>query len=84
MSIAGVEVAKGSRVRLRPGSRRADAQDMFLVGRVARVEGVFLDVEDRHYVAVTLADDPDADLHGAHGRYFYFQPDELEPLADGP
>lgn len=82
VSVGGVAVARGSRVRLRPGSRRADAQDMFLIGRIARVEGVFLDVEDRHYVAVTLDDDPGADLHAAHGRYFYFQPDEIEPVAD--
>ena len=37
--VAGVEVTKGSRVRLRPGQRRADAQDMFLAGRVATRRG---------------------------------------------
>ena len=37
--VAGVTVAKGSRVRLRPG-QRADAQDMFLAGREATVGGV--------------------------------------------
>jgi hypothetical protein len=82
VDIGGVAVARGSRVRLRPGSRRADAQDMFLVGRVASVQGVFLDVEDRRYVAVTLLDDPGADLKLAHGRYLYFYPDEIEPLAE--
>jgi hypothetical protein len=79
VDVGGVVVAKGSRVRLRPGNRRADAQDMFLAGRLATVEGVFLDVEDRRYVAVTVADDPGADLHAAHGRYLYFYPDEIEP-----
>ena len=34
--VAGARVARGSLVRLRP-SRRADAQDMFLAGREARV-----------------------------------------------
>lgn len=83
VDVGGVAVARGSRVRLRPGRRRADAQDMFLVGRIASVEGVYLDVEDQRYIAVTLADDPGADLQIAHGRYLYFYPDEIEPLVDG-
>jgi hypothetical protein len=77
--IGGVAVAKGSRVRLRP-RRRADAQDMFLAGRVATVQGVFFDVEGNTYLAVSLADDPAAELHEWHGRYLYFYPDEIEPL----
>jgi hypothetical protein len=55
---------------------------MFLEGRVGMVEGVFVDVENRNYVAVTLADDPAADLYQAQRRYLYFSPDELEPLAE--
>jgi hypothetical protein len=82
VAVDGVALAKGSRVRLRPGVRRADAQDLFLAARTARVEGVFLDVEDRHYLAVTLEDDPAAELHQWHGRYLYFAPDEVEPLEE--
>ena len=44
--VAGQRVARGSRVMLRPGARRADAQDMFLAGRAALVEAVLLDVDD--------------------------------------
>jgi hypothetical protein len=77
--VAGHRVARGSRVILRPGSRRADAQDMFLAGRAALVEAVLLDVDDTAYLAVTLADDPAADLQAAHGRFLYFAPDEVEP-----
>jgi hypothetical protein len=77
--IAGQRVAAGSRVILRPGSRRADAQDMFLTGRAALVEAVLLDVDDSVYLAVTLVDDPAADLQSAHGRFRYFAPDEVEP-----
>jgi hypothetical protein len=84
VEVAGVAVARGSRVRLCPGARRADAQDMFLAGRVARVEGVFLDVEDKRYLAVTLEEDPAAELHQWHGRYLYFAPDEVEPLEPRP
>ncbi len=81
--IAGALVAKGSRVVLRP-SRRADSMDFFLAGREARVEGVFRDVEDATYVAVTLADDPNHDLQAGTGRFFYFYPDEIEPLQAAP
>lgn len=78
--IDGVKVAKGSRVVLRPGIRRADAQDMFLVGRTATVAAVLLDVDGDTHVAVTIDDDPGADIAIAHGRFRYFAPEELEPL----
>ena len=78
VEIGGTPVGRGSTVRLRPGARRADAQDMFLVGRLATVEAVLLDVDDRPYLAVTLADDPSADLQRSHGRFLYFTPDEVE------
>jgi hypothetical protein len=84
IEIAGVRVARGSRLRLRPGLRRADAQDMFLAGKTARVEAVLFDVDDQRYLAVTLEEDPAADLQQAHGRFLYFAPDEVEPLGDDP
>jgi hypothetical protein len=79
VTVNGCQVARGSRVTLRPGVRRADAQDMFLAGRPAVVAAVRYDVEDRAYLAVTLADDPDPELRSAHGRFLYFAPDEVEP-----
>ncbi len=78
--IDGHRIARGSRVRLRPGARRSDAQDMFLIGRTAEVQAVLLDVEDKPYLAVSLADDPDADIRIAHGRFLYFATDEVEPI----
>ena len=77
--IAGQKIARGSRVRLQPGARRSDAQDMFLIGRVAEVQAVLLDVDDNPYLAVSLADAPDEDLRIAHGRFLYFATDEVEP-----
>ncbi|MFJ1649535.1 hypothetical protein [Streptomyces sp. NPDC088258] len=77
--IDGVHVAKGSLVRVHP-ARRADAQDLFFAGRVARVTAVLSDVDGGVHVALVLLDDPAADLHDWYGRYFYFAPDELEPL----
>ena len=79
VTIRGRAVARGSLVRLRPGARRADAQDMFLAGRIAEVQAVLLDIEDRPYLAVALTDHPDPDLSIAHGRFLYFMPDEVEP-----
>ncbi len=71
----------GGRVRLRPGPRRTDAQDMFLAGRTATVREVKRDVDGRECFAVTVDDDPAAELHLAHGRYHYFYADEVEPAG---
>ncbi|MFN2518019.1 MAG: hypothetical protein ABR604_03090 [Jatrophihabitantaceae bacterium] len=78
--IDGVAVSRGSRVRIHP-SRRADAQDLFFAGMEARVSAVHSDVDGEIHVAVVLVDDPAADLHEWYGRFLYFAPEELEPLA---
>ena len=80
VTIDGVQVSRGSMVRLRPG-RRADAQDLFYAVQVARVVSVYSDVDGHVHVAVVLADDPAADLHEWYGRYLYFAPDEVLPLG---
>jgi hypothetical protein len=79
--IGGVPVARGSRVILRPGSRRADAQDLFLAGRTAHVEAVLNDVDGEVHIAVSPDDDPVAELQRSEGRFLYFAPDEIEPIA---
>ena len=79
VTINGQQISRGSLVRLRPGARRADAQDMFLVGRLAEVQAVLYDVDDNPYLAVSLAGQPDEDLRIAHGRFLYFSTDEVEP-----
>jgi hypothetical protein len=79
--IDGVPVARGSRVRLRPGRRRTDAQDLFLAGRTATVEAVLFDVDGQQHLGVTPDDDAEfAELQRWHGRYLYFAPDEVTPL----
>ena len=80
ITIDGVQVQKGSKVKLRPGHRRTDAQDLFLVDRIATVEGVFFDVDGDQHVAVSLDDDPAVELHQWYGRFLYFHPDEVEPI----
>ncbi|MGA9748486.1 MAG: hypothetical protein WBQ50_13595, partial [Nocardioides sp.] len=77
--IDGVRVGKDSIVRVRP-HRRADAQDIFFADQLARVTAVLHDVDGGTHVAVVLVDDPAADLHDWYGRYFYFAPDEIEPV----
>ena len=79
--VNGVRVSRGSHVRLHP-SRRADAQDIFVSGKTARVTAVHEDVDGNQHVAVVVDDDPAADLHDWYGRYLYFAPDEVEPLDE--
>ena len=80
--IRGVDVRKDSLVTVHP-NRRADAQDIFFTGMTARVAAVLSDVDGDTHVAVTLVDDPAAELHDWYGRYLYFAPDELQPVLDG-
>ncbi len=70
----------GGRVRLKPGCRRTDAQDLLYVGCVATIEAVMKDVDGRDYLAVTIDDDPAAELHRWYGRFHSYYPDEVEPL----
>jgi hypothetical protein len=79
--VAGVEVKKGTAVRLRP-SHRADAHDIFLAGLAATVAGVFSDVDGDQHIAVTVDDDPATEELTWQGRYLFFHVDEVEPLVD--
>jgi len=83
VDVGGTSVGRGDTVVLRPGARRADAHDLFLAGRLAHVEAVLSDVDGGAHLAVTLVDDPAADLLAAEGRFLYFRPDEVEPTAPG-
>ncbi|MEU4491976.1 hypothetical protein AB0F96_00615 [Streptomyces sp. NPDC023998] len=80
--VDGRSLGAGSRVLLRPGLRRTDAQDLFLHGRSARVEAVLHDVDGAVHLAVTVEGDPGADIRREQGRFLYFQPDEVTPLED--
>jgi hypothetical protein len=79
--VEGVELEKGSRVLLWPHSG-GDIMDIALKGKVAFVEAIEQDYEDRIYIAVTLEDDPGRDLGGDRilGHRFFFSPEEVEPL----
>jgi predicted DNA-binding protein with PD1-like motif len=82
VSIFGVEVKTGTRVRLWP-QKTADIMDMALKGKVEIVEAIERDFDDRVHLAVVLEDDPGRDLGMLRqpGHRFFFSPDEVEPLA---
>ncbi|WP_055491123.1 hypothetical protein [Streptomyces sp. TP-A0356] len=80
--VAGRPVCAGSRVRLDPGLRRTDAQDQFLRGRTAKVEAVLHDVDGSVHLAVTVEDDPGADIRRTQGSFLYFRTDEITPVED--
>ena len=71
----------GTRVRLRPKAGR-DPWDAMLAGRTGLVERVEETMEGDLQLAVALDDDPAAELGpGRPGRWFFFAPDEVEPVS---
>ncbi len=76
-----LEFRPGDRVLLRP-RKQADIFDIALNGKVAIVESIERDFEDKIHVAVTVEDDPGRDLGVAHqiGHRFFFGADEVELL----
>jgi hypothetical protein len=79
--VESVELKKGSRVLLQPRAG-GDIMDIALAGKVAFIEGIEQDFEDRIYLSVTLEDDPGRDLGGDRilGHRFFFSPEEVVPL----
>jgi hydrogenase maturation protease len=77
--VDGVEVRRGSRVRLHPRAR-GDIIDLALTGRVAVVESLEEDDAGNVHVAVTIEDDPGRDLGMSKfpGHRFFFRSDEIE------
>jgi len=80
--IAGRELKAGDRVKLWPQGR-ADIIDMALAGKIATIEAIEQDYDDRVQLAVVLDDDPGRDLGFLRqpGHRFFFALDEVEPCA---
>lgn len=80
--INGAQVRRGSAVRLHPHGR-ADAFDMLLAGKLATVESIDQDFEQRVQLAVSIDEDPGCDLgmDRMPGHRFFFAPAEVEPMA---
>lgn len=81
IAVGGVEVRRGSRVRLHPRDLR-DVHSAALDGRTGVVESIEELMEGGVRVAVSPHDDPGRDLGPARpGHRFFFAPEEIEPLA---
>lgn len=74
-----LQFREGDRVRLHP-KKKADIFDIALEGKIAIVEAVERDFEDRVHLAVTVEDDPGRDFGIARqiGHRFFFGPEEVE------
>lgn len=81
ISIGGVEVREGDRVRLKPRGG-ADAFDLILAGKIALVEAIEQDYEGQTHLAVVIEDDPGRDMGMLRqpGHRFFFSREEVEPL----
>jgi len=83
VQLAGREIKVGDHVLLRP-SARADAFDMLLHGKTARIVEIRQDYEERIYLMVALDDDPgreQIDDRVMPGHRFFFFPEEVEVLG---
>jgi hypothetical protein len=83
VTVAGLEFAKGGKVRLCLGRRRSDAADLLLDGRMATIETIYHDYDGQVYLAVTLDDDPAQTMQRELARYLFFFPDEVELAGSG-
>ena len=81
VSVFGVELRKGDRVRLWP-QKKADIMDMALEGKVAVIEAIEEDLEGNAQFAVVVEEDPGRDMGILRqaGHRFFFSPNEIEPL----
>jgi hypothetical protein len=79
--ILGVDLRVGDRVLLSP-QKKADIMDMALAGKVAVIEAIEQDFEDRIQLAVVLDDDPGREfgMMRQPGHRFFFSPDEVLPV----
>ena len=72
-----VAYRRGDKVLLRLGDRD-DPYDRILDGRVATLERIYYDYDDRLYFGVTVDDDPGQDLMRDTGRFLFFFLGEVE------
>jgi hypothetical protein len=76
-TVDGVTFERGATLVLRPGTDR-DPYDKMLDGHQATIERIYIDYDDRVYLAVTVNDDPGQELMRETGRYLFFFANEVE------
>jgi len=74
-----VAFRRGDKVLLRL-RERDDPYDRILDGRVATLERIYYDYDDRLYFGVTVDDDPGQDLMRDTGRFLFFFAGEVEAI----
>jgi hypothetical protein len=76
----GITYKRGDKVILRPPVS-ADVYDKMLDGRTATIHRLFLRVDDRLHLGVTIDDDPMQEILGESGRFLFFFAEEVEVLS---
>jgi len=84
VTVGGIAIHAGSRVRLRPRAG-GDVMDIALTGKTAIIESIEQDYEGKLHVCVVVDDDPGRDigLMRQPGHRFFFDAEEVEPLGEG-
>lgn len=81
VTIDGVPLRTGDRVRLRPRNG-SDIFDIVLAGKMATVESIEQDYEGQFHISVVVDDDPGRDIGVMRqpGHRFFFSAAEVEPM----
>jgi hypothetical protein len=76
-TIDGVTYKRGDKVILHP-PLDADVYDKMLDGRTATIHRLFIRMDERLHIGVTIDDDPMQEILGESGRFLFFFSDEVE------
>lgn len=77
VTFAGVTYRRGDKVVLHPAPSN-DVYDKLLDGRSATIHRLFIRVDDRLHIGVTIDDDPMQEILGESGRFLFFFAEEVE------
>jgi hypothetical protein len=80
VTFEGVTYRRGDKVILHP-PQDADVYDKMLDGRTATIHRLFLRVDDRLHLGVTIDDDPMQEILGESGRFLFFFSEEVEVVS---
>jgi len=80
VTIDGVTYRRGDKVIVHPAPS-ADVYDKMLDGRKATIHRLFMRVDDRLHIGVTIDDDPMQEILGESGRFLFFFSEEVEVLT---
>jgi hypothetical protein len=80
VTFEGVTFKRGDKVVLHP-PESADVYDKMLDGRTATIHRLFMRVDDRLHIGVTVDDDPMQEILGESGRFLFFFAEEVELIS---